>query len=85
MCGIIVIYLWIFFLFTEAPEEEYDSRSLFDRFVINFKQLIWTLLLYINLHYLILFRLKEQKDKKQADWDEAHKLSTIMVLGHRSI
>lgn len=37
----------------EAPEEEYDSRSLFDR-------------------------LKEQKDKKQADWDEAHKLKNLV-------
>ena len=33
----------------EAPQEDYDPRSLFDR-------------------------LQEQKDKKQLEWDEAHKL-----------
>ena len=41
-------YLMIFSL--DVPEEEYDSRCLYDR-------------------------LKEQKDKKQDEWDEAHKLS----------
>ena len=33
----------------EAPEEPFDSRSLFDR-------------------------LQEQKEKKQSEWDESHKL-----------
>lgn len=35
---------------TEAPEEEYDSRSLFER-------------------------LQEQKQKKDLEYEEAHKLS----------
>jgi len=37
---------------SEVPQEEYDSRCLYDR-------------------------LKEQRDKKQDDWDEAHKLSNF--------
>lgn len=39
-----------FWIFTEMPEEPYDSRSLYER-------------------------LKEQKDKKDLEFDEAHKLS----------
>lgn len=39
----------------EAPEEEYDHRSLFDR-------------------------LKEQKDKKEMEYEEAHKLSEYIRL-----
>lgn len=37
----------------EAPEEEYDSRSLFEK-------------------------LQEQKDRKQADYEEAHKLKNLI-------
>jgi N-terminal domain of NEFA-interacting nuclear protein NIP30. len=40
----------------EAPEEEYDPRSLFDR-------------------------LKEQKDKKEFEYEEAHKLSKCGLGG----
>jgi len=38
---------------SEVPQEEYDSRCLYDR-------------------------LKEQRDKKQDDWDEAHKLKNMV-------
>lgn len=38
------------YLYTERPEEPYDSRSLYER-------------------------LKDQRDKKDLEYDEAHKLS----------
>lgn len=45
--------MWLIFL-AEAPEEEYDHRSLFDR-------------------------LQEQKQRKEFEFEEAHRLSKYVL------
>ena len=49
--------MFVFVLFSERPEEVYDSRTLYDR-------------------------LKEQKDKKQEEWDEQFKFSKETNLSY---
>lgn len=49
-----LVYVFFFF-FTEAPEEKFDPRSLYDR-------------------------LQEQKNHKDMEYEEAHKLSEFLLL-----